>query len=228
MTERDTEFLQLCHRLGLLKGPFLDVGSLNFNQDEGLRNLRDLVGTFGVEGAKGTDFQAGPGVDIVADFSIPVSEFEASWGGESFETVAIFNVLEHTFDPVTVLGNALGRVRSGGSLLVVVPSVWPIHNYPVDCVRLNPDWYRQFAGRHGLTLVEEAFCWLSEDFGIIPVNDLRQGDLDYYPSFHHLGPARNPKRYRMTTVVNKLFPTFFRTHWLPAMAALGAAFRKPA
>jgi SAM-dependent methyltransferase len=226
MTDRDREFFLRCHQSGVVLSPFLDVGSMSVNEDVGLSNLRDAARKLGVEETVGTDFADGPGVDIIADFSIPSDRFNGSWSKGKFATVAVFNVLEHTFDPVTILSNALSLVQPGGTLLVVVPSVWPVHNYPIDCLRLNPDWFRQFARIHGLDLREDLFYWLSEDFGLIPVEELRKDGLDRIPTFFQLGRKQQPWRYRMTVAVNKFVPTFLRTHWHPAMVAIGVAFKR--
>jgi SAM-dependent methyltransferase len=219
MTGRDVEYFRHCHGRGLVRGPFLDVGSMKVN--EGIENLRDLALSLGVERALGCDFAAGPGVDVIADFSRPAADFRRDWSHGRFATVAIFNVLEHTFDPVTVLDNALSLVEPGGTLLAVIPSIWPIHNFPVDCLRFNPDWFRQYAVSRGVGLAEDDFHWLSEDFGLVPVGRLRRDGLDYYPSFHRLG---RPALLRLTYAVNRLFPTYFRTHWHPVMVALGATW----
>jgi SAM-dependent methyltransferase len=226
MTERDREFFLRCFQAGVVRSPFLDVGSMSVNEDMGLTNLREAAKKLGIEESLGVDFAAGPGVDIIADFSKPPAKFKEDWPAGSFGSVAIFNVLEHTFDPATILENALSLVRPGGTLLAVTPSVWPIHNYPIDCLRLNPDWFRYFADRHGLEIEQDSFMWLSEDFGLVPVESLRKNGLDQIPTFFQLGKQKSPWRYRLTTTVNRLFPTYFRSNWHPAMVALGVVFKR--
>jgi hypothetical protein len=229
MTERDRDFFLHCFHAGTVRSPFLDVGSMSVNEDMGLTNLREVARDLGIKESLGVDFAAGPGVDIIADFPKPPTQFKEDWpAGPSpaFGSVAIFNVLEHTFDPATILANALSLVRPGGTLLAVTPTIWPIHNYPIDCLRLNPDWFRYFANRHGLEIEQDLFMWLSEDFGLVRVESLRKDGLDQIPTFFQLGKEKSPWRYRMTTGVNRVFPTFFRSNWHPAMVALGVVFKR--
>jgi hypothetical protein len=136
-----------------------------------------------------------------------------------FSTVCIFNVLEHTFDPITVLTNALSCVERGGSLLVVVPSVWPIHSYPGDYVRLLPDWYMAFARRHELQLLDQSFCWLSH-FGIESINSRSEAMLPSYLT-RPLGVSRS--RYWISRIGHKLLNTYGRSHWA-TNSAIAAAF----
>lgn len=137
-----------------------------------------------------------------------------------FNTVSIFNVLEHTFDPITVLENALKCLSPGGNLLVLTPSIWPIHSYPGDYNRLLPDWYKTFARRNSLQLLDEHFCWLSP-FGIERVHS--NGAEPSFPSFHS---RTKSTRYLVSKIVHKLFNTYGRNHWA-THAALACAFRLP-
>jgi len=154
---------------------------------------------------------------------MPFDSFVKSWSQGAFSCVAIFNVLEHTFDPITVLRNALSCVAEGGTLLVVTPAVWPIHNYPGDYNRLLPDWYEQFARLNKIKLLDDAFCWLSGQFGICRVSDLKEGDDYVLPTFQSIGKAHSPIRYWTSRAVHKLFNTYGRSHTI-TLAAIGAAF----
>src|SRR5262249_16551023 len=142
----------------------------------------------------GADLESGSGVDLVIDFSVPPEDFRARWRHGVFASVAIFNVLEHTFDPLTVLQNALHCVGDGGALLVVTPAVWALHDHRGDYVRLMPHWYEKFAERTGLRLLPDAFCWLSE-FGVDKIQDVIEDGGYQLPSFLSLGRSRFPYRY---------------------------------
>jgi SAM-dependent methyltransferase len=163
----------------------------------------------------GCDVEQGDGVDVVFDFALPVQRFQEEWQYDTFSTIAIFNVLEHTFDPIRVLQNAPGLLRPKGSLLVVTPAIWNLHRFPRDYVRLLPDWYREFAQQFDLSIHPEAFCWLSE-FGITQIKDLD----GTFPNFLTLG---SPLRRWISRVIHKLFNTYGRSHTL-ANIAIGVAF----
>jgi SAM-dependent methyltransferase len=215
MTTHDLEWFRMCCARGLVKDRMLEIGSARLG---GSPNLCDESRQHGLTQAIGTDLENVDGVDCVIDFSLCPSEFRKTYTLGLFSTVCIFNVLEHTFDPVTVLGNALSCVDENGTLLVVAPSIWPIHNYPGDYNRLLPDWYREFAKRSRLALVPDLFCWLSQ-FGIEPVSSFEL-ELPTYISRRKSVPM---SRYWISRITHKALNTFGRSHWA-ANSAIGAAF----
>jgi hypothetical protein len=220
VTGGDVEYFKRCMDLGLVKSPFLEVGSAKVQGDG--PNFCDLAATLGIEEVLGVDLEPGKGVDHTADFSIHPTSFAQMWDRGKFGTVAIFNVLEHTFDPITVLKNSLHCVSGTGTLIALTPVVWPIHNYPRDYNRLLPDWYKHFACANELRMHEDAFCWISQ-FGIIQVSDLKDGDLYLLPTSQSLGRKFSPWRYWKSRVIHRAFKTFGRSHWF-THAAIGAAF----
>lgn len=218
MTANDLAYFRLCSQLSFIQSPFLEVGSA---KHEGLQlNLCDMAKEAGVSSTVGVDLQAGTGVDLTFDFSLPHSEFNKAWAQGQFGTVAIFNTLEHTFDPLTVLQNALHCVKPGGTLVVLAPTVWPIHHYPCDYNRLLPDWFKEFGTRFDLELLTDGFCWISE-FGI-----LNMKGRDQLPTFQSEGKKLAPFRYWKSRILHKLFDTYGRTHWATHLA-IGVVYRVP-
>jgi SAM-dependent methyltransferase len=215
MTDRDVEWFKRCHAAGLIKGRMLEVGAARIKGDP---NLCDYARQLGVTETTGADLDRYDGVDVVADFGLSPEAFNAQWQLDRFSTVCVFNVLEHTFDPVTVLTNCVSCVEGGGRLLVVTPSVWPLHSYPGDFNRLLPDWYVTFAKRNNLELLEKHFCWLSE-FGIETISPTPEPTL---PSFLSRRNA-SPLRYWVSRTGHKLLNTYGRSHWATC-SAIGAAF----
>jgi SAM-dependent methyltransferase len=220
MVNNDYVYFCRCFAAGLVKGPLLEVGSMAIDGQGG--NICAHAMNLGVSSAFGVDLAAGPGVDYVSDFSVAPEQFE--WEFDRFKTVVLFNILEHTFDPITILRNAMRCVEPGGTLLLVVPTVWPLHDYPKDFCRLNPHWFEQFAEKYGLSIVPEAFCWLS-DLGIVPVKSLHSGPQLELPSFLNLGKAQT-FRYWRSRAAHKLFNTFGRSHWY-SHCAIACAMRMP-
>jgi len=216
MTDLDVQWFRRCHADGLVKNRMLEVGSAKV---QGTPNLCEIARELGVEGATGVDMAKHDGVDIIFDFGLAPEGFREGWNLGTFSTVCIFNVLEHTFDPLTVLMNALSCVQENGTLLVVTPSIWPIHSYPRDFNRLLPDWYREFSKRNRVRLVDKQFCWLSE-FGIEVVDSTSQPTL---PSFLTRGQTDSRLRYLISKISHKFFNTYGRSHWA-THSAIGAAF----
>lgn len=71
------------------------------------------------------------------------------------------NVLEHTFDPIRALDTTADFVAPGGHLVVCAPTSWPLHYFPLDCWRMNPGLFVEYAKRRGLTLLREHFLWVA-------------------------------------------------------------------
>jgi len=220
MVKNDYLFFGHCFQLGLAKGPLLEIGSMAIERQGG--NICQEARKLAISPTFGVDIAPGPGVDHVADFSVPTDSFR--WEFDKFATAVVFNVLEHTFDPITILRNVIRCVQPHGTILLVVPTVWPLHDFPKDYCRLMPHWFEEFATRHGLTVVPEAFCWLSA-FGIVPIGELREGEQYELPSFLNLGQSQ-PFQYWRSRAVHRIFNTFGRSHWF-AHCAIGAALRIP-
>lgn len=218
MVQLDIEWFKRCHLAGLVRKKMLEIGSAKV---QGIPNLCEIAGELGVEGALGADVDpTHEGVDIVADFALPPAAFKAQTHIGRFSTVCIFNVLEHTFDPVTVLINALSCVGEDGSLLVVAPSIWPVHNFPRDYNRLLPDWFVEFARRNDLKLLEEQFCWLSQ-FG---VEVIRPSNMQF-PTYASRASQVSKFRYWTTRIGHKALNTYGRSHW-GTHSAIAAAFAR--
>jgi SAM-dependent methyltransferase len=216
MTVEDIRYFKFCFDQGLVKGPLLEIGSRKVADET--HTFRDIARDLGVSFTLGVDLFDGPGVDLTRDFSIEPEDFARDWNQQAFQTVVVFNVLEHTFDPLTVLKNALHCVSPGGYLIALAPVVWPIHRFPKDYNRLLPDWYEAFAGKHGLALDRPTFCWVSE-FGLTPIDS--QGDAKL-PTWHDLAKPHQKLRSRLA---HRVLNTFGRSHRF-TYCALGAVFRK--
>lgn len=215
MTSLDEMYFQLCLTAGVVSEPILDVGALRIGEQT---NISQLARRAGLVEIKGADLNAGDDVDYIADFGLPPAEFRRQYAIPVFSTVCVFNVLEHTFDPISVLSNALSCVSENGSLLAVTPSIWPIHNYPGDYNRLLPDWYREFARRRNLTLVEGLFSWLSE-FGIERV----ASEKLEFPTYRTRRAKASSVRYWKSRIGHRLLNSYGRSHW-GTHCAIAAAF----
>jgi len=121
----------------LVKGPVLEVGSKRYGKSG--YDLRQVLP--GVEYV-GVDLEAGPGVDVIADLSAPITETRAVLGWAGFNTAICFSTLEHCAKPWVVAENIQALLYKGGLLFVSVPFCWKVHEYPKDYWRMTPDGIR--------------------------------------------------------------------------------------
>lgn len=217
MTNSDIEWFMKCYEAGLVKSPLLEVGSARLG---GGPNLCDIAKRLGLSETVGVDLERGDGVDVALDFGMKQAKFRGKCQLGKFPTACVFNVLEHTFDPITVLSNALSCLAESGTLLVVTPAIWPLHNYPRDCNRLLPDWYRGFAALHGLKLVDDYFCWLSQ-FGVEPISSFEPE----FPTYRSQASKVSATRYWISRIGHRVLNTYGRSHWA-THSAIGAVFAR--
>lgn len=84
------------------------------------------------------DVEARPGISKVGDIHNPATiEFE------SLDTVVIFNVLEHCYDPWLAVKNIYSWLKVGGKCFCMVPNSQKIHDIPADYWRILPDGMKQ-------------------------------------------------------------------------------------
>jgi hypothetical protein len=211
MTDPDLEYIATICTAPYFRGPVLELGG-----GYGGVTSRGIVESRGMS-YKATDLIAAPGVDFVADFETGTGLQEIMTEGP-FGTVLVLNVLEHTFEPIAVLDSAL-KVASPdeGAIVVITPVVWPIHNFPVDCGRLLPDWYRRFAVTRGVSLLDETFQYV----GYGHVSAFRTSDgQDHFP----VPSQKNPIHRFYSRAIHKAFNTFGRGMANPSHLALAAVF----
>jgi hypothetical protein len=210
MVGADLTYVERLIDANVLAGPVLELGAAT-----GMGTCRELVSAAGIS-YFGTSLEPGD-ADFVADFE-RTEDVAAIKASTPVKTVLALNVLEHTFDPIRVLDNAAGLLQEGGSLVVITPAVWPLHNCPVDAWRVMPNFYEQYASRRGLRLLDDYF----EYIGVGRVTDFRNADGSYaFPP-----PCRDSRRYWFGRAVHRTFNTFGRSMFQPSVLAIGAVLVK--
>jgi SAM-dependent methyltransferase len=76
-------------------------------------------------------------VDIVCDAEdMPIDD-------SSYDLVLCTQVLEHCAHPQRIIDECHRVLKPGGTCIVTVPSIFPVHGYPADNWRFMPDGLRQ-------------------------------------------------------------------------------------
>jgi SAM-dependent methyltransferase len=215
MVSNDALFVKRQLEEGLIRSPCLELGV-----GYGGETIRDLIESSGLR-YFGTDVVGGLAVDIRADFESPTAQLRDAFSSVgSFGSVIALNVLEHTFDPIHVLDNITEVLQPGGTAVVVAPAVWPLHSYPKDFWRINPDFYVEYCVRRRLTLVIERCQYIGRE----RLLDLRDDD----GHFRLPTPSPSACRSLVSRSVHKIFNTFGRGMSFPSYVGLGVVIEKTA
>jgi hypothetical protein len=147
----------ICQAFGLTRGTFVDRYYLSKFikeiQSQIAGNILEIGGT-----PKDKDFyqinsgssyqilnmEAGPGVDIVGD-AHDISMVKP----ESFDSIILFNVLEHCYAPWIVIENIYAWLKPGGKCFAMVPSAIRVHTTPMDYWRPLADGFRYMFRNYG-------------------------------------------------------------------------------
>ena len=207
MNQDDLNFLGKCLKKGLINSPCLEIGVCEDH------NTKALIQAHGIE-YFGADLRSGPDVDFQVDIGQPLEIIRDVFNGNIFSTALVLNLLEHTFEPIKVLDNIFGLLGSEGTCVITTPVVWPLHDYPVDCWRINPNFYEQYCESRSLRLFYDSFEYLK--FGKV-----RNGDESYtLPT-----PAHGWRQFYSRSI-HKLFNTTGRGMMFPSHVSLGVVIGK--
>lgn len=95
------------------------------------------------EQAHGWDMSAGEGVDRVINLEDPLEDSELG----TFWHIDCISVLEHSRKPWKLAVNLENLLKTGGTLLVAVPMIWRVHNFPSDYWRFTLEGIRELFKR---------------------------------------------------------------------------------
>lgn len=109
-----------------LSGKVLDLGG-----EKKSGYLRMMKGEYVVTTVN-LDARANP--DVVHDLEQPLPFADAS-----YDYVLLINVLEHVYDYRQLIAEAARVVKVGGSIVIVVPFLFPVHPSPKDYWRFSAD-----------------------------------------------------------------------------------------
>ncbi|MBI1947850.1 MAG: methyltransferase domain-containing protein [Deltaproteobacteria bacterium] len=98
----------------------------------------------------GVDVSANPAHTTAALCRADALPFAAA----SFDVVLLTEVLEHVDEPATAIGECARVLRPGGSLIVTVPFMYPLHEEPHDFLRPTAHLLRRLCDEQGLEVVD--------------------------------------------------------------------------
>jgi hypothetical protein len=110
------------------EGRTLIVGS-KVHEGTSKRDRREIY-----PNAIGVDMEDGHGVDRVLNL-----EEEIPDGFGAFDHIECTSVLEHSRRPWLLAANLERVMKDGGTIMIMIPWVWRIHNYPSDLWRMTPE-----------------------------------------------------------------------------------------
>lgn len=197
MIALDLDYIRRVADAGLIASPCLELGAAEYGDEVNATSVKTLLDFFNIQ-HKTTDTHGD--VDYIANFDSDVC-FDQQFG-----SVIACNILEHVFDPIRLLDKIIPLVRPGGTCILTTPVVWPLHYYPLDCWRINPGFYMEYAKRHGLELK------MMEYLGYGPI----VGSEPSLPSPHGL----------WSRAIHKLFNTSGRGMFFPSHLSIGVVLQK--
>ncbi len=122
----------------------------------------------------GTDIEAGPDVDIVAD----LHALTATTGPERFDVIISASTFEHLKYPHVAAHELLRALRVGGVLFVQTHHTFPLHGYPQDYFRFSREGLASLFGtRMGFRVAATGY-----DFPVL-LSSRRVADLHRHPAF---------------------------------------------
>lgn len=213
MVGPDVEFVKKCLSAGLVQSPCLELG-VGYQGP----NNKEIIQAANIE-YFGTDITGGEAIDYIVDFEDSTGAVREKFTGKDFGCILVLNVLEHTFNPIQVLDNVFSILRPKGTCIIITPTVWPLHDFPRDCWRINPNFYEEYCQRRSLNLLTDYF----EYIGFHRV----QERTDSAGSYVLPSPARTGFKRLKSKVIHKLFNTCGRAMFFPSHVATGVVIERP-
>lgn len=214
MTPADEMYIKKLLAKGLIKSPCLELGTGYEGQI-----CKEMLTAAGIE-YYGTDMIEGKNVDFVANLDDDIQTINQAFNGKKFNTILTLNVLEHTFNPIQILDKTMQLLNENGNYVVITPTVWTLHDFPIDTWRINPNFYEEYARRNSLTILREYFEYVGNSK--IDDNKFGAGHTNYKYPYAQMSKFQ----YFKSRVVHKLFNTFGRDMFFSNHLAIGCVFNK--
>lgn len=214
----DFRYVEHLIQAGVVHSPALEVGSRAWQGDAG--NFSRLLSRHNVEWS-GCDITSGDGVDFQLDITDPAAceRLAGRW-----RTVLMLNILEHVYDPILALRNAMTLLSPRGVCVIITPTVWHLHDYPKDFWRPLPDFYLEFAARERAQVVPGSMSWLVGGQRV-DVDQLRVGAQKALPSYAVGAEIWGRRKWSKSRLIHRVFNTIGRLTPFP-LSGIGVAIAK--
>jgi SAM-dependent methyltransferase len=90
---------------------------------------------------------------IIADYVYDGSVFP--FNNSSFDSVVLFQVFEHVFNPSQFISEIRRVLIKGGYVLMTVPFIWDEHEQPYDFARYSSFGLQSILIEHGFRIIEQ-------------------------------------------------------------------------
>lgn len=142
----------------------------------GKRSNIEVYGLQSVTKYVTVDSDAKSEADVIADVHDP-----NCFGPSSFDSVIVFNVLEHCRAPWVVVQNIHSWLRPGGRVLCLVPNAQRIHRDPMDYWRILPDALQMIFDRFRIVSCESCGSLLTAQAALagVAAEELSIDDLSF-------------------------------------------------
>jgi SAM-dependent methyltransferase len=141
------DFRQIRRHCAALKGTVLDVGCADAKPRAYLSCAAQYLGMDYYTTAT-TWYETKP--DLFGDAQC------LSFADDSIDHCLLLDVLEHIPDPERALGEIARVLKSGGTLLLRVPFLYPVHDAPLDFQRWTQFGLTRLAGKYGFRVERES------------------------------------------------------------------------
>lgn len=213
MINADVQYVRKMLEAGVIRSPCLELG-VGYGGETNKALLQQANIKY-----LGTDMIVGPEVDYVVNFEESCDVIHECFKmAPPLSSALVLNVLEHTFDPIRILDNVFSLLVAGGTCVIITPTVWPLHNYPCDCWRINPNFYEEYCKRRRHRLLVNTF----EYVGYHPVRQ----NLDSTGQYQLPLPTQNRAKRLWSRLVHKVFNTYGRGMFFPSHIATGVVIEK--
>jgi SAM-dependent methyltransferase len=209
MNLEDESFIRKCLQLKAIKSPCLELG---VGVDGA--GLRWLLEPKGIQ-YFGADMNAHEETDFVFDLEEPIESIRAATNNLTFSSILILNVLEHTFEPIKILDKCFALLAPTGTCIIIVPAVWPLHDWPMDCYRILPNFYEQYAKRRGYKIIPNLFDYVGN-----------KGAATASSPYAFPNPSKSKWGNLFSRIVHKTFNTFGRGVQFSSYLSIGVVIEK--
>jgi hypothetical protein len=214
MIPADKIYIENLLKKGLIKSPCLELGT-GYGGDI----CKEMLTLAGIE-YYGTDMVDGANVDFIANMEDDIEKIKLCFKGKKFNTILNLNVLEHTYNPIDILNKTIELLNEKGNYIIIAPTIWPLHDYPIDTWRILPNFYEEYSRRNSLIIQRNFF----EYIGHSKIDDNKDPSGKY--KYKYPLPLMSQFKFYRSKIIHKIFNTYGRSMFFSNHLSIGCVFTK--